>query len=359
MRRAFAWGGGFALAVATFGGLFTGVAAPAAMKPAAMKAAGMPGTAATKPLRVTVGTLGSIGSLDPRTGDSTVAREVWNIQYPTLTAIDPQTLDPTTGVAVAWNPLPNGHGWRYELRPNLTWSDGRPVTATDVVYSLDHARDQHWPYAGPMLDGLTARAVNAQTVAVTSKSTTHALPGLLLHVVPAHVFSRHPDVDNDTAALGVGDGPWHVVSNSTYSVELGVLGRPGGPPLDQIVFRSYANTDDLIGALAHGRVDVISGLSEADIGRLHALNGVTVDPVGHTVQAFRTDNVTGFLPEPSRPSLVVFGPSVAQYAGVVAASRPQGEQLSNGAYAIGAAVLLALCAAAYWIASRVRRRSVT
>jgi peptide/nickel transport system substrate-binding protein len=329
--------------------LFVGIAAPAAVK----------ATGAIQPLRLTIGTLGTIGSLDPRAGDSTIAREVWNIQYPTLTALDPTTLDPTVSVATAWNPLANGHGWRYELRPKLTWSDGKLVTAADVVYSLEHARDEHWPYARDMLDGLTARAVDAHTVVVTSTSTDGVLPGLLLHVVPAHVYAQVSDVDHDPAALGVGDGAWHVVSKSADSVELGVLGRPGGPPLDQIIFRTYPTADALIGALARGDVDVLSGVPAADINRLHALNDVTVNPVGGTVQAFRTDNVTGFLPEPARPSLVVFGPTVTQYAGIVAAQRPPGEQLSNAAYAMGAAVLVALCAAAYWIATRVRRRYVT
>jgi peptide/nickel transport system substrate-binding protein len=319
--------------------------------------------APAEPLRLTVGTIGAIGSLDPRTGDSIVAREVWKIQYPTLTALDPTTLDPTAGVAIAWYPLPNGHGWRYELRPGLTWSDGKPVTATDVVYSLDHARDDHWPYAGSVLDGLTARALDAQTVAISSRSFTRPLPGLLpglrLNVVPAHVYAKVSDVDNDTAALGVADGAWHVVSKSADSVELGVLGRPGGPPLDQIVFRAYPSADSLISALSRGDVDVISGVPAADLDRLHALDAVTVNPVGGTLQAFRTDNVTGFLPEPERPSRVVFGLSVAQYLGIVAATRPPGERLSNLAYAIGAVVLVVLFVAAYWIVARIRRRFVT
>jgi len=210
-----------------------------------------------------------------------------------------------------------------------------------------------------MLDGLTARAVDAHTLVVTSSSTKRVRPGLLLHVVPAHVYARVSDLDHDPTALSVGSGPWHVVSKSADSVELGVLGRPGGPPLDQIVFRTYPSADALIDALARAKVDVISGVPAADIDRLHALNGVTVNPVGGTVQAFRTDNVTGFLPEPSRPSLVVFGPTVAQYAGIVAAQRPPGEQLSNAAYAIGAGGLIVLFAVAYWIATRVRRRYVS
>ena len=316
------------------------------------------------PLRMTVGAVGTIGSLDPRTGDSTIAREVWNIQYQTLTAIDPVTRDPTAGVAIAWNPLPSGQGWTYELRPNLAWSDGRLVTAADVVYSFDHARDDNWPYARGMLDGLTARAIDARTVVVTARSQTHLLPGLLLHVVPAHVYEQHASIGDDVTALGVGDGPWHVVSKSADSVELGVLGRPGGPPLDQIGFRSYPNTDALIDALARGKVDVIGNVPDTAVDRLHQLSGVTVNPgpdaaESHTVEAFRTDNVTGFLPDPARPSLVVFGPTVRQYSGIVAAHLPPGEQLGNATYAISAAVLLALAVAGYFVAARVHRRYVS
>jgi ABC-type transport system substrate-binding protein len=320
--------------------------------------------APVEPLRMAVGTLGTIGSLDPRAGESTIAREVWKIQYQTLTSVDPVTLDPTAGVAIAWNPLPHGRGWTYELRPNLAWSDGRPVTAGDVVYSLDHARDDHWPYARGMLDGLSARAVDAHTVVVTSRSKSAYLPGLPLHVVPAHVFSKHADIGDDTVALGVGDGPWHIVSKSADSVELRVLGRPGGPPLDQIVFRSYPTADALINALAHGDVDVIGNVSDSEVDRLHQLDGVTVNPgpdaeESHTVEAFRTDNVTGFLPEPARPGLVVFGPTVKQYSGIVASHLPPGEQLSNATYAIGAAALLASSVVGYFIVARLRRRFVS
>src|SRR5207237_6448532 len=90
-------------------------------------------------LRLTVGTLGSIGSLDPRTGTSQIAHEVWNLQYPTLTTLDPKTLDPAPGLAQAWTPAPNGRGWIYTLRPGLQWSDGQPVATTDVAASFSQA----------------------------------------------------------------------------------------------------------------------------------------------------------------------------------------------------------------------------
>jgi len=78
-----------------------------------------------------------------------------------------------------------------------------------------------------------------------------------------------------------------------------------------------------------------------------------------TLQAFRSDNVTGWLPDPELRRLVVFGTTVAQYGQLTAAGSPQGEAASNSVYALGAVIVLALCAALYWIASRFRRRYVS
>jgi len=246
---------------------------------------------AAGPLRMTVATLGRIGSLDPRHGDSVIAREVWNLQYPTLTTLDPQTFDPAPGLAAAWSPLADGRGWIYDLRPGLTWSDGQPVTAADVVYSFDEARDDRWPYAAGMFDGLNARALNSHSVQVTSTLAEHLLPGLLVHVVPAHVFSKFADLDTNLAKLGVSDGPWHVVGATADSVELDATNGPAGPALQQIVFRTYTSAGTLIDALAHRQVDVISGVPVSDLGRLETLPHVTVDHASDGTQYFLIDHL--------------------------------------------------------------------
>jgi peptide/nickel transport system substrate-binding protein len=248
---------------------------------------------AAGPLRLNVGTLGSVGSLDPRHGNSSIAREVWNIEYPTLTALDSQSLDPAPGVAGAWSPEQKGSGWIYNLRPGLSWSDGQPVTADDVVYSFDHARDDHWPYATGMLDHLSIRATSASAVAVTSTSARahDSFPGLLLHVVPAHVFEHNPDLASNVAQLGVSNGAWHVVATSPDSVELDAVSATGGPAVRQIVFRTYATADALIAALARKQADVISGLPDTDIARLEALSHVTVDHAGNGTQYLLYDNL--------------------------------------------------------------------
>ena len=236
-------------AIAVLGALLVGLGS-LALAPAA----------AGQPLRLTVGTLGPIGSLDPRTGTSQIAHEVWNLQYPALTTFQPKTLDPAPGLAQAWTPAPKGRGWVYTLRPGLQWSDGRPVTADDVANSVERARFG------------TAQVVGPRAVEITGPTA----PGAPVNVTPAHVLSRVPDLNQDLHALGVADGPWHVTARTNDSVQLDAT-RPGGPALQRIVFRTYSDPDTLIRALDQGDVDVVSGLPTTDATRLESMSNVTVD----------------------------------------------------------------------------------
>ena len=166
------------------------------------------------------------------------------------------------------------------------------MNAADVVYSFDHARDDRWPYAEAALNGLAGlsmRVIDAHTVDITSTRLNDP-PGLLLHVVPAHVYEKAADIGSDVAALGVGDGAWHVIASSPSSVELGVLGRPAGPPLDQIVFTTYKTPDALIDAISQRKVDVISGLPYSDI------NAPRRDAEAHGRPRARRDRVRAARP---------------------------------------------------------------
>ena len=174
------------------------------------------------------------------------------------------------------------------------------------------------------------------------------------------MFAASSDLNKDVAKLGVADGQWHVVATSDDSVELDAVDPIAGPDVKQIVFRTYPDANALIKAIADKKVDVVSGLPFADAGRLAALPNVTVDEAGspEMLQAYRSDNVNGFLQRPEVARPVVFAPTIDQYSELYAAGEPRGEHASNTTYVVGAIIGLALCGIAYWIASRIRRHYV-
>ena len=76
-----------------------------------------------------------ITSLDPQRPTGSLTAELGPELFAGLTAFDAQgRLVP--GVAASWSSSPDGLRWTFKLRPGQTWSDGRPLTARDVVYSL-------------------------------------------------------------------------------------------------------------------------------------------------------------------------------------------------------------------------------
>jgi ABC-type transport system substrate-binding protein len=77
-----------------------------------------------------------------------------------------------------------------------------------------------------------------------------------------------------------------------------------------------------------------------------------------TLQAFRSDNVAGWLRTPQVRSLAVFAPTTTQYSQLVAAPPPPGEEASTSTYVIGAIGVLAVCGVAFAVAAWIRRRSI-
>jgi peptide/nickel transport system substrate-binding protein len=109
--------------------------------------------------------------------------------------------------------------WRFALRPEARWHDGRPVTADDVVFSFDSYADTALgAMAGSALEGVRARAVDSATVEVRfPRPGTEQLYDATWHVriLPRHVWGDVPRdawaADTSLARL-VGSGPYRVAS---------------------------------------------------------------------------------------------------------------------------------------------------
>ncbi|MFL5778238.1 MAG: ABC transporter substrate-binding protein [Chloroflexota bacterium] len=113
-----------------------------------------PAAAADRPVRI----LASPGTMDPaRTNDAGSAAVIAQL-FETLTT-DDQTLTLRPALARSWEVLDEGRRIVFHLRPGLTFSDGSPLTARDVVRSwlrlVDPAAPS--PLASLMFDVAGAR----------------------------------------------------------------------------------------------------------------------------------------------------------------------------------------------------------
>ena len=79
-------------------------------------------------------------SFNPARGSSFIdASRYFNLFDP-LSRVSP-TLEIEPGLALEWNPNGDSTVWELKLRPDVTWHDGKPFTANDVIYTLREMND--------------------------------------------------------------------------------------------------------------------------------------------------------------------------------------------------------------------------
>ena len=102
--------------------------------------------------------MGAPSTLDPAASGDAGSSLVIAQLYETLTAVD-ATLTVRPALARSWEILDGGRRIVFHLRPNLTFSDGSPLTASDVVRSWLRVIDPGAPspLASLMLDVVGAR----------------------------------------------------------------------------------------------------------------------------------------------------------------------------------------------------------
>ncbi|MFN8225002.1 MAG: ABC transporter substrate-binding protein [Gaiellales bacterium] len=132
-------------------------------------------------------------------------------------------------------PLQGAKVWRLSLRKGITWSDGKPFTADDVVFTvqlLQKNPDLNSPNKFP---GVRVSKVNTRTVQFTLEKAdprfalsylSGGLPSRTLWVLPKHIWSKVADpvkFTNYDPAKGwpVGTGAYPLKSAGTTSFTYG------------------------------------------------------------------------------------------------------------------------------------------
>ena len=85
--------------------------------------------------RLTLLTAGAPRTFNPLLALDSASDEVVRLIFGGLVNLDMTTQEARPGLAESWSVEPEGKTWTFKLRPGLHWSDGRPLTADDVVFT--------------------------------------------------------------------------------------------------------------------------------------------------------------------------------------------------------------------------------
>jgi peptide/nickel transport system substrate-binding protein len=245
---------------------------------AAVLAAGLAAVSAQSqeedaPVTIDVGDPQGIDSMNPLTGVTVAAYEAWNIQYATVTEEAPADFRPLPGLAESWEGSEDGLTWTYKLREGAKWSDGKPLTAEDLEWTINTSREEAWLNHSAFTENLEAEATDRYTLVVRSSVPDPKLPGLDIYILPKHIWGEMtPDEREKYDGLdGVGSGPY-VLERFEKGQFARFKANPnfygGRPEVDRVVLRKFNNPDAMVAALKTGELDAAQDIPGAAFNQL-------------------------------------------------------------------------------------------
>lgn len=213
------------------------------------------------------GTLGALGSISP--------------MYNQLVEFNPLNPSEIIGdLAKSWAVSPDGMAYTFKLHDNVTWWDGKPLTAEDVVFSLSRMVEEGKPRprAGLLRPSLkSADLVDPYTVRVHLKLPSPSFLQFLavdyMKIVPKHVVAAGVDInvwDNI-----VGSGPFKIKQarrNDSVTFEKNPkYFKKGLPYLDGLKIIIITDQGTAAAAIKSGQITMttaVSGLQVDDVLKL-------------------------------------------------------------------------------------------
>lgn len=241
---------------------------------------------------LTFASLGDIVTLNPLFAQDTASGDLQQLLFARLYDLSAEgKLAVTENSLAAELPRVEDGGRKYTIRLKETprWSDGKPVTADDVVFTF---RMMANPEVGspllPYFDKVKEiEAVDPRTVRITMKEiyAPFELTTLNMPVVPRHVFEgvaprelrNHPYGKDLTRTVTNGPYRWAEWQQNQYHVltrDANFWGKK--PHVDKVVYKVYADAQTMVQGLLSGDADMATGIPVPLLGAVQAKDGLTV-----------------------------------------------------------------------------------
>jgi ABC-type transport system substrate-binding protein len=220
---------------------------------------------------------GDANSLDPQQYETLAEFQILGNVYEGLVRYNAKTLQPEAALATSWDVSKDGLTYTFHLRPNVTFTNGRTVTADDVVYSFNRLADSKiaTTYATSLILGSVVGFADVQSGAATTLSGVKAidpatveltltapnsalLPALTM--VPAAIIPK--EAADDAATFGnqpVGTGPFMVkewVKQDHVTLDANPNYWGGKPAVDEVVLRVIPEKSVVLNEFEAGNLDM-------------------------------------------------------------------------------------------------------
>jgi peptide/nickel transport system substrate-binding protein len=231
-----------------------------------------------------IGTPNELDSMNPFAAIQIDPFSVFQQIYPSLVQYGPHE-QVVPDLATSWSAPPDHRTWTFHLHPGAKWSDGQPLTSSDVAWTINTMIKYPTVAANfsPYLSNATSATAPSPTTVVVHYSTPviNALPNLVdVPILPKHVWDKYTGANGQDLAKfpnvdSVYGGPFKLVEFHSPNIALFERNQHfygPAPHIQGFGLQYYSNADALVSALTSGQIDDVTTLP------ITALSAVRKDP---------------------------------------------------------------------------------
>ena len=214
-------------------------------------------------------------SLDPARAISPAEIAPINQIFDRLFTVSADGLSLVPSVATAATPSKDGTEWEIEIRDDVEFTDGSPLTADDVKFSLDRSRTATGGFSFLLAPIASIDVTGDYSLVIrTEEPSATLLPGLsswVASIVPADLGGES---DRQFFEAPVGSGPFVFDSwDRGQSIRLtknGTYWQTGKPLLDAVQWNTVPDESTRVSQVQSGQADVADSVPFSQVSTLDA-----------------------------------------------------------------------------------------
>ena len=186
------------------------------------------------------------GSMNPLRATSAANAQFWSLLYDSVFTVD-EDFQFSSDIVTEYTSEDYGW-WTFTVRQDLRFSDGTPLTAKDVAYSIIMAKTCE-VYSARLKCVYGCSAMGDEMFAISTTRPNSRLPALLnIPIIPINSFEED---------FPAGTGPY-MLNISHDTLVRNPESRYRSLPVEQVYLRDFMDTSARITAFEDSRIDIVS-----------------------------------------------------------------------------------------------------
>ncbi len=219
-------------------------------------------------------------SLDPYYHNETATSSVLSNIFDTLIRFDAD-YNLVPGLATSWKAL-NDTTWEVKLRKGVTFHNGNPFNADDVIFSFDRVKNwERSGFKGKVTSIESFEKKDDYTVIFHTRGPYPLFPRKVTYV---RILDKEFCADKSPELLGtsaMGTGPYSVVKwikGASLTLASNQSYWAGVPEFEKVIFKTLSNDSTRVAAILSSEVDLINRVPVKDINRIKGSKNFIMKP---------------------------------------------------------------------------------